>query len=47
MVIGELLGHYRIVSKVGRGSMGVVYRPQDEVLERGAPVRAGGTPARR
>src|SRR5258708_7420006 len=45
-VIGQILGHCRVVAKIGEGGMGVVYRAYDEVLHRDVAVKVVNKDAR-
>lgn len=38
-IVGQLLGHYRVLEQVGAGGMGMVFRASDQQLERDVAIK--------
>jgi serine/threonine protein kinase/tetratricopeptide (TPR) repeat protein len=38
-MVGQLLGHYRVIEQIGAGGMGLVFRASDEQLERDVAIK--------
>jgi len=39
-IVGQILGHYRVLEQIGVGGMGLVFRASDQQLERVVAIKA-------
>jgi len=38
-IVGQVLGHYRVLEQIGAGGMGLVFRASDQQLERDVAIK--------
>src|SRR5579863_2757619 len=39
LIVGQVLGHYRVLEQIGAGGMGLVFRASDQQLERDVAIK--------
>ncbi|MGB8471830.1 MAG: serine/threonine protein kinase, partial [Candidatus Sulfotelmatobacter sp.] len=38
-IVGQIIGHYRVLEQIGAGGMGLVFRASDQQLERDVAIK--------